>query len=461
MWHPAADHDSHTAAHDADPHRLRGRTLLAARLALAATIVMALFLFTASLPFDYARNATLCRSTPCEGVRLDATAASALQSLGFSLSFYAGYVLAGEVLIVAVYTSVAILIAWRRSDDRAALFVATTLVTWSIAAFAPSLSALRAANPLWSLPVALLSALGGASFICFCYVFPDGRFLPRWTRWTALIWSLLYLPHAIAPTSPWDISTLPPLAEYAFWSCFLATVAAAQVWRYRRVSTSLQRQQAKWVLLDLLLGLFGLLGVILAVLLTFPHSGASALFIAAFFGLPVLCLAILLIPVSIVIAMLRYQLFDIDILLNRALVYGALTSALALVYAVSVIVIQTILGSLITNSDDTQFAIVASTLLIAALFGPLRRRIQNAIDRRFYRRKYDAARTVAAFAATLRSEVDLTALSDNLVAVVDETIQPTHISLWLQHPLPTRSRRMPATDDPRRETIPPTHDDRQ
>ncbi len=434
MQQPAAL-DAKSAAHEHD--RLRGAPLLATRLALGAAFILALTLFAISLPFEHARNASICRSAPCEGVQLNATYAGALQGLGLSLGFYASYVLVCEVLLVAVYAVVAALIAWRRSDDRTALFVATTLITCAVAAFIPALSALRAAQPSWNLPITLLASAGGVGYICFCYVFPDGRFMPRWTRWSALGWSLLYLPHAVVPTSRWDIATLPPVAQFAFWSCFLATVTAAQVYRYRRVSTPLQRLQAKWVLLDLIVGFLGLAGVVgvaLAVSASAPRSGASATFLAALFGLPVLYLAGLLIPVSIVIAMLRYRLFDVDVLLNRTLVYGALTAMLAALYFGVVVGLQALVGTVNRAASHSPVIIVASTLLIAALFNPLRQRLQAFIDRQFYRRKYDAARTIAAFGQTLRMETDLSELSEQLVAVVEETMQPAHVSLWLRQP---------------------------
>jgi hypothetical protein len=135
---------------------------------------------------------------------------------------------------------------------------------------------------------------------------------------------------------------------------------------------------------------------------------------------------------------LHYHLYNIDILINRALVYGALTATLAAVYFGGVATTQTLFHALTGQEQQPQLAIVVSTLVIAALFNPLRRRIQSFIDRRFYRRKYDAARTLEAFSATLRDEIDLEALSDDLVSVVTETMQPAHVSLWLRPELPPR-----------------------
>jgi hypothetical protein len=140
------------------------------------------------------------------------------------------------------------------------------------------------------------------------------------------------------------------------------------------------------------------------------------------------------IPVSIGIAILRYRLYDIDIVINRTLVYGSLTVALALLYFGGVVTLQTLFRALTGQGQLPQLAVVASTLAIAALFNPLRRRIQDFIDRRFYRRKYDASKTLHEFSATLRDETDLDVLRDDFVRLVRETMQPGHVSLWLRRP---------------------------
>ena len=135
-------------------------------------------------------------------------------------------------------------------------------------------------------------------------------------------------------------------------------------------------------------------------------------------------------PIAIGIAILRYRLYEIDTLINRTLVYGVLTVMLVALYFGGIVVLQRVFV-LLTGQQST-LAVVASTLLIAALFTPLRRRIQGFIDRRFYRRKYDARKTLEAFSATLRDETDLGALSENLVGIVRDTMQPAHVSLWLR-----------------------------
>jgi hypothetical protein len=142
--------------------------------------------------------------------------------------------------------------------------------------------------------------------------------------------------------------------------------------------------------------------------------------------------ALLALCAAIGIAILRYRLYDIDIIINRTLVYGALTASLVAVYLGGVTATQAVFQTLTGKEQLPQLIVVTSTLVIAALFNPLRRRIQSFIDRSFYRSKYDAAKTLEAFSAKLRDETDLRALSDDLVGVVRETMQPAHISLWLR-----------------------------
>jgi len=142
--------------------------------------------------------------------------------------------------------------------------------------------------------------------------------------------------------------------------------------------------------------------------------------------------SLLLIPLSIGVAILRARLWDIDLLINRTLVYGLLTTILVAVYVGSIVLLQTLFRTI--TGTDSQLSIVASTLMIVVLFQPIRQRIQTSIDRRFYRRKYDATQVLAAFSARLRDEVDLNVLTDALLAVVAETVQPTQVALWLHAP---------------------------
>jgi len=212
----------------------------------------------------------------------------------------------------------------------------------------------------------------------------------------------------------------------------------AQVYRYARVSDPIERQQTKWVV-------FGVAGAVAGALTTIFTVGAAIDLPPEEVGQRMLSMLLmdafaLLIPLSIGVAVLRSRLFDIDVIINRTLVYGALTASLALVYFGGVTATQAIFRALSGQEQQPQLAIVVSTLVIAALFNPFRRRIQGFIDRRFYRRKYDARKTLEAFSAKLRDETDLDALSEDLVGVVKETMQPAHISLWLRPSPDARER---------------------
>jgi hypothetical protein len=190
-------------------------------------------------------------------------------------------------------------------------------------------------------------------------------------------------------------------------------VVACVVVRFRR-SRGIERQQMKWFLYAA------------ALLLLAPAADSLPDIVSnVLFGV-----VLIAIPTAIGIAVLRYHLYDIDILINRTLVYGSLTVALVLIYVGGVVSLQYAFRAI--TGQESQIAIVASTLAIAALFNPLRRRVQAFVDRRFYRRKYDAAKTLEAFSAKLRDETDLDALNDELVGVVRVTMQPKHASLWLR-----------------------------
>ena len=193
--------------------------------------------------------------------------------------------------------------------------------------------------------------------------------------------------------------------------------------RFRR-SEGVERQQLKWFAFGSTIALTGVItGFIPLPFLQTP----------LFFDL-----SLLAVPTAIAVAILRFRLYDIDFIIRRTLIYTLLTAVLALIYLGGVVVLQQLFRALTGQGD--QLAIVASTLAIAALFQPVRRRIQTAIDRRFYRRRYNIQRTLQAFSSTLRDDVDLNTLTDSLVGVVDETLRPAHVSLWLRQPNPVRSR---------------------
>jgi hypothetical protein len=407
---------------------LRRRAAVARGAWIALTLLtVAVFVF--SLP-DYATQMhTLCATPPCVNGQLSAGQAQALSGVGISLDSYATGFVALNVLSSACWLLIAMLLFWRGTSDRMALFTAMTLVLFGVARFPDAPAALAATHPMWWPLVMLLRYLGSASLSFFCFLFPDGRFVPWWTRWVGFAWLVPQIPEFFFPASPLNPEHYPPLLQAAGFLGFVLSVVVAQTHRYRRVSTHVQRQQTKWVVWGMAIALTGFLALTFLTPLVFPATRPLSLsvpsFLAASYGV------MLLVPVTLAIAMLRHRLYDIDLLINRTLVYGSLTTILFAVYLVSVVSTQALIRVVTGVHVESPLAIVASTLLAAALFQPLRQRLQRIIDRRFYRRRYDATRTLERLAATLRQEVDLQTLSDQLLQVVKETMQPAHLSLWL------------------------------
>ena len=360
------------------------------------------------------------------------------------------YGLVTTILLVAntsVWFAVSLVLFWRKFTDRAILLISLQLVL-TTGFFIPHYPGTLVNYGVWWVPIDILALLAGVSLI-FVYTFPDGRFIPGFTRWLALGWiavSLLPIPipGALYPWN-WWLSPLYTLVRIAFY----CSLALALLYRYRWVSTPVQRQQIKWVVFALTIFIVEVMVVELIVFLVPSYFPALGLLTQIYQRVKLITpLLAILIPLAIGIALLRYRLWDIDIIINRTLVYGALTGTLALVYFILIIALQFLVRSLTGQVLQPPLVIVASTLAIAALSQPLRDRLQAIIDRRFYRRKYDATKTVAAFSATLRQEVDLDQLREHLLAVAQETMQPTHVSLWLPPPAYAGKQRAPWRANP-------------
>ena len=394
--------------------------LLPARVAWVIVAVITLGSFASSVPVRYAELAH-----PTEKV------SAALADLGLSAGAYALYTVALDTIFVSVFAAVAIVIFWRRSDDPVALLVATMLVVWGPlnSLYLPSPSAFEEPNTVLGTTLGLiLTYIGYIAWMLFFYLFPSGRFVPRWTRWLAVIYGIFFFGlWTFTPFGP--LSWPPPLfiaAILAVWGSFLV----AQIYRYTRVSGPVERQQTKWVVFGVAVAVVGTLATVFTIeaAVDLPPQDVGTRMLSML----LMDASGLMIPLSIGIAMLRSRLFDIDVVINRTLVYGSLTAMLVALYVGGVALAQTIFRAITGQEQQPQLAVVVSTLAIAALFNPLRRRLQGFVDRRFYRRKYDATKTLEVFAARLRDETDLDSLSEELVSVVRDTMQPEHVALWLR-----------------------------
>jgi hypothetical protein len=431
----------HLSARNDSDTRLHGRWLFIARAGWVALTLLVLTLNAIAIPQADALLQAVCQPgatcingwTPAE--------LRQLQQSGLSPGFLAAYQIGWAVGTTLIYTALAALIFWRRSSDRMALFCAYMLVLFGGTTYTLLLDiGLRTVAPAWYWLVGGLELLGQVSVPTFFLLFPSGRFVPRWTQWGVLVFVLYFVWYIFRPTA--YLGQLSGVIALVFAALILGLVGS-QVYRYRRVSTFRERQQTKWVVFGLAVAMGGFALFLILGNLFFPSDPLSSPGAGPLIPTTLTDGLLLLIPISITFAILRSQLYDIDTIINKALVYGLLTTLLAAVYVGLIIGLESLVG-LFSRQDAQPLVIVVSTLAIAALFQPLRHRIQAIIDRRFYRRKYDAAKIIATFSDTLRNEVDLNTLSEHLVAVVEETMQPTHVSLWLRMP---KQERKHSTND--------------
>jgi hypothetical protein len=411
------------------PQALSGRWLFIARLGWLVVALLALRIFLTGIPARYDQLLEIASGN-----------ALSFEQLGLSEQLYAAYFTALDLILVLTHLGLAALIMWHRSDKPMAAFVSLILVTAPLAV----IDALQASTATFSIMADGILFLGLTASVTLLYLFPNGRFVPSWSWIFVAIWAALNGPGVFAPESPLSLASWSKPAQLAVLVFLAGSGILSQVYRYGRVSNPNERQQAKWAVLGLMAAAVGPFSHYLQIF-TLPSLGQAtppSLFYnladpAVFTfgtllqgaGLTIYTLVGLLFPVSLAVAILRYHLFDIGLLINRTLIYSTLTVALALIYAASVLLIQFLFGEL--TGQVSRWTVAISTLTIAGLFIPLRRRIQDIINLRFYRRKYDAAQALAGFSVVARDEVDLDRLASELLRVLNETMQPAHASLWL------------------------------
>ena len=356
-------------------------------------------------------------------------------------------------IVIFAFSTVGALVASRRPENSIGWLFCGGAFIWSLGEFTLEYGVYTLVTAPGALPAGAWAAwfgtwargIGWFLIVMFLLLlFPTGR-LPS-PRWRLVLWAAVgyvaffTLVIWLSPVSQdfrlssvrnplgFDLEIMDLLGGVLYLTLPLLLLAsgAAVIVRFRR-SRGEERQQIKW---------FAYAVAVMVILFTIGHSlGLTQVVLVAplVFAVPLTGL-----PIAAGIAILKYRLYEIDLIINRTLVYGTLTAILAALYFGAVVLLQRLFVAL--TGEESTLAVVASTLVIAALFNPLRRRIQGFIDRRFYRKKYDAARTLQAFSVKLRDETDLDALSDDLVGVVRETMQPAHVSLWLRPDLASKSQ---------------------
>jgi signal transduction histidine kinase len=408
--------------------RLHGRPLALARAAWVAVAALAVGLFVAGIPAEFALLRIPCPNVTCPTGQLPPAGLRALEDLGISLGFFAAYSVAMDVLFAAVCGVVAALIFWRKSDDRMALFVSLALVTFGTATFVFTMEALGARHPVWHAPIAFLHFLGTASFGLFLYLFPDGRFVPRWTRWVALVWIASQLPRYFFPEWYANPNTWYDWIGGPVWLGALLTAIYSQVYRYRHVSNSVHKRQIKWVVFGISSALAGFLGILLALDVFGPvpdSTGALLMYLIGntFIGY----LVVLLIPLSIGIAVLRHHLFDVDLVINRTLVYGVLTASVVGLY----VVVVGALGTLLQTRDNLAVSLLAAGL-VAVLFAPLRNRLQRAVNHLMYGERDEPYTVLSRLGHRLETTLAPDAALKAIVETVAQALKLPHAAITLK-----------------------------
>jgi hypothetical protein len=386
------------------------RALLGVALASISALLVAAVLLAPH--FTSLRGPILPYPTPQDSVAV----------LGRSTGLYALYAFAAPVVVALGFVATGAVIAWRQPAERGALTFSLLLVGFGDTFVLGSLLSGSARSST------LLRFLVNSAFVSLAiasYLFPNGRFVPRWSRWASLVWVYVAIATTWFAGSSVNPNGWSGLPSAVFWLGIVSTCPIAQIYRYRYVSGTIEHQQTKWVALGLSVFVLAL------TLYTSRVPVPSHLVPQRQLALGLLLMAALfLLPMTVGVAMLRYRLWDVDVLINRTLVYALLTACLALLYVGGVVALQALFR--VVTGQGSGLAIAISTLAIAALFHPLRRGIQAFIDRRFYRRKYDAARTLASLSTRLRDDVELDQVTAEILTVVQDTMQPAHMSLWLR-----------------------------
>jgi hypothetical protein len=407
--------------------RLQGRVLEVARSLWLAFALFNLILIGINVlqPF-FGGQLRICPFTfTCFS---DSQTLAALQQAHISFTAYTHYVTLLGFFSASLFIGLSVLLFWRVFDQVACILASFCFLLLGLGRLVGDVSHLPTAQQVYVNVIQALVFIFCLGF--FLVTFPNSRFVPGWS-WligcTLFVKAILFMLPGRYNILSWPLPRILIEIVYAYTSPI-----AIQVYRYRRIYTPAQRQQTRWViygLLSFLLWFF--LSIILSGLIAVKSELGSVLHFAT---TSLTLFAFLLIPLSVTIAILRSRLWDIDVIIRRTLVYSTLTVILALLYFGLVIGLESLLRLLTGHGGESPVIIVASTLVVAALFQPVRHRIQVMVDHRFYQRKYDAAKTVEAFSATLRNELDLSQLHEHLITVVQDTIQPSHISLWLRKP---------------------------
>jgi signal transduction histidine kinase len=396
--------------------RLHGYWLVLARMAWVVVLVLALGIFIVNIPFNFADAHIICTAAVCSvNGGLTLARVHELQHLGLSLDFYALMGIVLSAVLEAGYVVTGVVIFCRKSDDRMALITSFALVTFGSVFHNPI--PLTTQPPLLQSMTLWMAFLGGACLGLFFYMFPTAQFAPRWVGFLALAWIAYWGFHDLVIVSYFS----QPGLDITVFLSLLASVAVVQMYRYRRLSTSAQRQQTKWVIFGLSVAMLGSL-VLLAVQASFSLGIIAGLFLGS-----LLYFSLLFIPLSVGMAILRSRLYDIDIIINRTLVYGTLTASIVGIYVLVVVS----LGALLQTSSNLLISLLA-TGLVAVLFQPLRLRLQRAANHLMFGERDTPYTVISRLGQRLEATLAPDAVLPTLVETVAQALKLPHAAITLK-----------------------------
>lgn len=410
---------------------LRGKRLVATRSLWLAGVGLLTALFVISLPFYYQQVQQICpevNTDNCPQVSLRTDQLQALQHSGYTVQFYAWFNLGLNVIFFGVFLGVAVLIFWRKSDDWFALFCGGGWLVFAATTSSDSLHGLGQALPFFSFPVALFGVAGFVLFPIFFLLFPNGHFVPRWTRWLIPVYLVWGFPQFFFPDSPFSSNSWPGPVQGLWWGMMLSILLVSQIYRYRKVSTLAERQQTKWLLYGFGLSLVGFLGTsVLPMAMDLPNlqylPDSPLYFIAS----AAVYLFLLLIPLSVLGAILRYRLWDIDIIINRTLVYLTLTAGIVLLY----IVIVGGLGELLQSRNNLLISLV-TTGIVAVIFQPFRLLIQHGVNHMMYGEREEPYKVISRLGRQLETTLAPGAVLPAIVKTVAQALKLPFVAIELQ-----------------------------
>ncbi len=413
------------ASPDSPPSALRGRWLLAARVSWVSVAVVGAALFVASIPLYYERLMSL------SGFGMYATAPpgvvrAALNELGLSVGFYAAYESVLMIAFALCFWAIGVVIFWRRPDDGWALFLSLVLVALG-STVSMTYYALAQIHPALVLLGDVIGNFAFVSFFLLLYLFPDGRFVPRWTRWVAAFYVAYFLVDWFFPSSPYNLDNRGLLGAPVML-VVVGSMVYVQVYRYRRVSGPIERQQTKWIAFGFVVAIVSFFGFGFApYLFLSPDDPGVADVLYELVYRTVVGLVFLLVPLSIGVAILRYRLWDIDLLINRALVYGTLTASVVGLY----VLVVGGLGVLLQVQGNLLVSILAAGL-VAVLFAPLRNRFQRSINRLMYGERDDPYVVITRLGERLEATLAPDAVLPTAASTVADALKLPYAAIEVQ-----------------------------